>query len=388
MRRSRRLTVRLLATLAVGLFAALAVGSGLDRMSGAAPAVAPLVPAPLRAQAHRVEARLALARGDRPGALGAAAAAVASDPVIPESTALLAAALVLDGRPAAADRAFRVAARFGWREPLVQRYWFAAARGAGDKARAAERLDALLRADPDQAEAAAMLALMESEPRGQAAMVERMAARPPWLDHYLAVGGQLPDRALANRSATLAALAAGGTRLGCESVRRFVATALERGARGPAEQVWTGHCPEARVAHGLADGGLERLAAGREDPFGWTLQRSGDLSIRWPQDSGADGTGHRLRVRSSAPVSRLVLRQAIGVPPGRYRLRGEGTAGRFAASLGCAGEPPLPGAVEGELAGPGQIIRIGACPRPMLGIWLRPGAGAAEIDSLRLERIG
>ncbi len=388
MRRWRAPWARLLLTLAVGLFTALAVGSGLDRLSGSAPAVAPLVPAAVRAQAHRVEARLALARGDGAGALQAAAAAVASDPVVPESTALLAAALVLDGRPAAADRAFRVAARFGWREPLVQRYWFAAARGAGDDARAAERVDALLRTHPDLPEAAAMLALLESEPRGRAAMVERMAARPPWLDHYLAAGGHLPDRALADRSATLAMLAASGTRLGCDTVRGFVATALDRGARGPAQQVWAGHCPQARMAQGLADGGLESLAAGVEDPFGWTLQRSGDLSIRWPQDSGTDGGGHRLRVRSSAPVSRLVLRQAIALPPGRYRLRGEATAGRVAASFGCGGPPPVPGAVEGELAGPGQIIRIDACPRPMLGIWLRPGAGAAEIDLLRLEPIG
>lgn len=379
------LATRLAATAGILLFAALAFASGMDRMSAASPGLARLVPQLLRAQAERTEARLALARMDRDRALSAARAAVLADPVAPDSTALLGTALLVAQRFDAAEQAFRVAARFGWRDPITQRYWFQAALQAGDYARAADRADALLRAHPRLADAEQLLAPLERDPRGRAALHQRMAARPPWLASYVAAAGNLSDETLDRRSETLAALAASGVRLGCEQTRGFVTAALERGAREQAQRVWTGHCPGAQLAQGLADGGFEQLAASSASPFGWTLRRSGDLSIRLPEDADR---GHFLRLRNNASVSRLVLLQALSLAPGRYRLEGTGTAGRFAASLGCEETPPLPRMVSGDLAAGGQELRVQDCSRLTLGIWLRPGSAEAELDDLRLEKIG
>ena len=39
---------------------------------------------------------------------------------------------LLDGKTADAEAAFRVAARFGWRQPTTQAYWYDAALQAGD----------------------------------------------------------------------------------------------------------------------------------------------------------------------------------------------------------------------------------------------------------------
>ena len=385
MRSRRLLAIRLAATVGILSFAALAFASGMDRLSSLSPGLARLVPEPARAQAERTEARLALAMMKPERAVAAAEAAVAADPVVPDSTALLGTALLLARQFDAAEQAFRVAARFGWREPMTQRYWFEAAIQAGDYESAADRADAMLRAQPRMPEAERLLAPLASTSQGRAALLARMARRPQWLSFYAGSVGDLSDEAIDRRSELLIALAERGTQLGCAETRSFVDGALKRGAREQAEGVWTAHCPGAEPISGLADGGFEQLASPSPSPFGWTARRSGDLSIRMPENSEG---GHFLRLRSTASVSRLVLEQALSLSPGRYRLTGMGTAGRFAASLGCDRSPEVPSGVRGDLAAGGQELRVQACERLMLGIWLRPGSSEAELDDLKLERIG
>ena len=87
MPRRRLLAVRLAASAGILGFAALAFASGMDRLSSISPGVARLVPDSVRAQAYRTDARLALAMLEPEKALTAARAAVAADPVIPDSTA-------------------------------------------------------------------------------------------------------------------------------------------------------------------------------------------------------------------------------------------------------------------------------------------------------------
>ena len=126
MNRGRALAGRIGVSLGLLLFGALAAASGVDRMSLLAPALGRLVPGPLQAQA--------------------ASKAVAADPVDPASTALLGTAYLLTEQPAEAEAAFRIAARFGWRQPATQIYWYEAALQSGDWPRAVDRADALLRA--------------------------------------------------------------------------------------------------------------------------------------------------------------------------------------------------------------------------------------------------
>lgn len=382
--RTRQLTRRVLGTIGVLALAVASVGSGLDRASGGSPALSALVPGPLRAQADRTTAQLALAMMEPRTAVAAAQSAVAADPVDPGSTALLGAARLLGNDFAGSEQAFRVAARFGWRELLTQRYWYTAAVQAGDYERAAERLDALLRTRPELPGAEDLLMPLETDPAAQGALVRRLAERPLWLRTYLNPFGARTD-IIARRSTMLELLARQGTQLGCDAVRGFVGKALASGSRATAQRVWLGHCPGATLSGLLIDGGLAQLASGDPSPFGWTVERSGDVTVRTEQ-TGEDK--FRLVLRNRAGVSRLVLRQAIDLPPGRYRLRATGAANTFAASLGCERGPGVPRLVVGDLAAGGQELRVlEPCSRLELGIWLRPTPQDVALAGLALERI-
>jgi hypothetical protein len=370
-------------TFALLLFAALALASGFDRMSAVAPALGRYVPAPLRAQAARANATLALTRQQPRNALVSARKAVAADPVDPASAALLGTVELMNGRPSAAEAAFRVAARFGWREPMTQVYWDQAAFQSGDLPRAVERADALLRAHPGVAVRDLLLEPLVRTAEGPAALVVRMADRPIWLDDYLLLDGA-DDAEAARRSLVLTELSAAGTRLGCGEVTPFVRQMVARGARREAERVWVGHCPGATLSQGLADGGFERFGRESAAPFGWTTVPSGDVGV---EPVAAAGGGRAVRLSNRGTVSRLVLRQAVSLEPGLYRLTGKVAPGRVSASLGCGEAPPRPDLAAEDLAAGGQVLRVESCSRLELGLWLRPGPEDIELDSVMLRRM-
>lgn len=377
------LPVRIGASVALLLYGALVAASGLDRLSRDAPDLARLVPGPFQSEAARSRAVLALAREQAEPAVAAARRAVAADPVEPASTSLLGTAYLGAGRLAEGDAAFRIAARFGWREPPTQVYWYQVALQAGDLPRAVDRADALLRTRPGLPGRDRLLEPLESTAAGRGALIVRLAGRPNWLPGYLQAEG-LSDDTLDRRSRVLTELAAAGTRLGCDAVTPFVTTALTRGARGNAERVWTGHCPGAVVAGGLADIGFERFGRDESSPFGWRSNLSGDVVVRSVHKTGRN---RAVQLLNRSAVSRLVLRQAVALEPGVYRLTAAAPAGRVAASLGCGAPPQVPSLTDGDPAAGGQTLRVQACPRLELGLWIRPGAGEIELDSVTLERV-
>lgn len=381
-RAGRPLRGRLVATVAVLGVAFACMGSGLDRIAVQSLGVAAGVPGALRAQSYRPLAQIAMVAGQPAAAMRLAEAAVAADPVDPASSALLGGARMLANDYPGAEQAFRVAASFGWREPLTQRYWYAAALQSGDYLRAAERLDALLRVNGNLPDAGALLAPLEQEPAGRAALIARLRHRPIWLPTYLQPGTELDAEALSRRSEVLVELAAAGAPLGCPPLADWARGALARGDRGSAERVWQAHCPDAADDGLLADGEFDRLASDAAAPFGWEVERSGDVSVR-PE---AHGDGYRLNLRNRASFSRRVLQQSVALAPGRYRLRGTGPTGTFAASLGCGRTPGMPRLVEGDLAGQGQVLTVfEACDTLKLAIWLRPTDKAVTLDRVTLQ---
>jgi len=384
-RRPAALASRIGASAALLVFAALAAMSGLDRLSIDAPA-GRLVPSVLRAQSARAHAALAIVRREAAPAIASAREAVAADPVDPASPALLGSAYLLGGDNARAEQAFRVAARFGWREPATQLYWYEAALQSGDLPRAVERADALLRTRKGFSAAEQVLTPLESTPEGRAALVRRLADKPGWLADYLRLDPAAAPAVLARRTEVLAQLGRGGTQLGCDTIAPFVQTALDRGARRDAERVWVAHCPGASLDAGVADGGFERLeeAAG-PSPFGWRPQLSGDVSLRVVARNGGN---HAVELSNNAPVSRLVLLQAVSLPPGTYRLTGKAPPGRVSGSIGCESTPGLPSLSNGDLATGGQVLRVPQCSALELGLWIRPGEQAVELDDIALEKIG
>jgi len=375
---------RWLLSLAAIVVAALAAASGLDRMSEDSPMLGRLVPGPLRAQSDRSAAAMALARQDLAGATAAATRALDADPVDPHPAALLGAARLAANDFAGADAAFRVAAQFGWREPLTQLYWFEAALDAGDLPRAAERLDALLRTNPTLPGADQLLKALALKPGGYPVLAGRLAQEPAWRDVYLSPPRDA-DIALLRRRAAIATLAArDGARFGCMAPRPLTWALLSHGDRRTAVQLWNAHCPERPAADDLTDGGFDQLASSDEEsPFGWIRRPTGDLRIELVRRGG----GPALEARNAASVSRLVASQAVGLMPGRYVVRAAiDPGGRVAASFDCGGSAHLPARVSGELAGAGQAIAVGDCPQQTLGLWLRPGAGTVTIDDVRIVR--
>jgi len=382
-RRNRATAVRATLTVALIGYAGLALGNGLDRLTAQAPPLERLVPRPFRAEAERAAARQAAVRDQPQAFLAHARAAVAADPVDPGSASLLGGALLLRGDNRGAEQAFRVSARFGWRDIPTQAYWYEAALEAREMEPAVDRLDALLRAQPQLPSVDLLLGRLEASTAGRAVLERRLAQRPPWLANYLEVGGK--DAPLIERRASvLMDMARQGTRLGCHSVGGFVGAALAAGARRAAEQVWLAHCPGAHAAAGIADPAFEQVGNAQTSPFGWQTLPAGDVAI----EAAGPGQGGRLQVSNGSSVSRLVLMQPVALEPGRYRVSIMTVPGRVGVSLGCNGVPPLPSRDAGDVAASGQVVEVPACARQAFGVWLRPGAEAVELGRLSLQRIG
>jgi hypothetical protein len=225
-------------------YAALAIGNGLDRLAYALPGAARHIPAPFAVNALEVVGEAAL-RNDPDAALVLAQRLVAAAPIEPSSTALLGASRAAVGDDDGAMRAFRVAGQLGWRIPLTQSYWLDQALAAGDLPVAARRLDALLRIQPQRLRIPATLAPFESDPAAQAALVDRLATRPPWLNWYTGEIDPVPADVLARRVPALVMLADRGIVLGCTAIAPAMRQLLGAGQAAPAEALRHRHCPAA-----------------------------------------------------------------------------------------------------------------------------------------------
>lgn len=392
--RAPRAAPRLALTALALAFLFAAWGSGLDRMSQAAPTLDRLVPGPFRANAERSAATMALTRGELDSAKAHATAAVKADPLDPLSTSLLGAARQLAGDEQGAAAAFRISAQRGWRDRLAQLYWYDIALRMGDVDHAAMRADALMRSDPEFLPAASLLEPLEATEAGRTALARRLAENPVWVSAYANTEQETDAAVVARRAQVLTSAAREGQPLGCDIPRWLAKALLDRGMRREAEDLWAAHCTDGRSVAGLSDGSFEMLAVDeRPTPFGWVAHRDGDVEIEAVEASGGGSdAGKALRLRNGASVTRLVLTQAIAATPGTYRVRAairaeEGApVAPIAFSLDCDGAPRRPASIQGEAGAAGQILAVGQCPRPVLGLWLRPQSGPVVIDDVRLER--
>jgi tetratricopeptide (TPR) repeat protein len=379
---------RFVITAALGVFAFAAAANGLDRMSRGSPALERLVPAPFRAASDRAAAVVALSRNRGQDAEKLARAAVARDPVDPDSAALLGSAYALRGNDSGAEPAYRVAARLGWRNVAVQLYWFEAALQRQDYRLAADRADAVLRVYPAFPQAISLLAPLEQDPRGKNVLIQHLARQPPWLSMFVNVPKGMPSEALTRRADLLTALGSSGHPVGCRPIYNFVTMVLRAGDRTRAVAAWNANCPEAQVHGPIADAGFGGVGQPEGSPLGWQVFRSGDISV----DTVNDAVGGRQVVLGSrVSDTRLALRQTIDLAPGTYRVqatvldRASRPSDRVMASVGC-NYPPFPVATEGRLSGAGQVLLVPACKRVVLGLWLRPGTGEVKMDSLRVNK--
>jgi hypothetical protein len=390
----RRLAGAMAGLVGIG-YAVLAVGSGLDRLSQTRPELASKVPAPFRSQALRQQARALLTAGKAPAALPLSAAAVANAPLEPESTALLGMARYLQGERNAAESAFRIAGQLGWREPLTQAYWLERAIAAGDDRVAALRIDALLRQHPQLLSDRRLLDPIETRPSGRAALAERLLARPRWLASYVTGLGKVPRQVLVLRAGVLGELAARKAILGCAAVGPMVERLVAESAEAEATRLWHQHCPEAARAL-INDGDLAAASLDQQrSSFAWTFLGQGDTNVLLEPDDA--GRSNWLAIETTAPRPRMIARQMVLAPPGRYRLSwsardADGASGDLIQTmLSCA---PRPSRWQSGQLDPAsqrwssQFTLDGACSAHWLAFAAGGREGSVKLGAIRLELQG
>lgn len=267
-----------LVVLAAG-YAFVAFANGRDRDSVRQEVSGRLVPDMLRAQLHRQDVRHALQEGRIKDAAVSAARAVRREPVEPGSTSALAAALFAKKDYAGADRAFRVAGKFGWRDTPTQAYLLLAALAFDERAAAAQRLDAIMRVDPDSPAGLSAVTAIEGDARGRTALLGRLAERPGWIASYAASAAKLPGPAFANRLALLEQSAASGNRAACGRIADAVNDlAYQQGRYDEARRLWAVACADPGDRGALANGSFDRALAEPVTPFDWNLPGAGGVS--------------------------------------------------------------------------------------------------------------
>lgn len=389
--------LRIAGTVVLGAWFALALASGLDRASADHPRLARLVPARFAATSLGVRAEAAHAAADLPTLSMLSRQLVDKEPLEPASTALLGAARVASGDAEGGDRAFRVAGQLGWRIPLTQIYWMARAIEVGDMRVAAQRLDAVLRAQPEFLANQQFVDLLETSAAGREALRDRLALQPDWLDSYIGQQGNLslvPRRALLQRAEVVTGLPVHGLTLGCTRLAPFAQVLLGAGAVGEASAVWRAHC-RADAGGLVADGDFARADLTQTNvPFGWQFPGDSDIDLSW---QAPVGSARQLVVTTTATVAKPVARQLLVAPPGRYRLRwhAQSDAARPAQALVAISCQPAPdkwlsaGAASGQAEA--DVTIDSACPVP----WLILGAralhagtgGEVRLASVRLEQV-
>lgn len=375
-----------LTALALGL-ATLAWGSGIDRMARTSPALARIVPEPLRAHAWRAEATWALEQNPK-RAEALAARAVVADPVDPASASLLGTARFARSDGAGAAAAFRVAGTLGWRDRRTQLYWLLAALQAADYPVATERLDALLRQAPNYPQGGVLLGQLGATPAGRSALAKRLAARSSWFHVYLSTFDGVSPAQLADRAAVLDEPAMAPAKVTCTEIGPLAGALYGQDRAVEARRLWRSHCG-AREAL-LADGGFDAARLNETSPFAWQFMGEGGLDLRL--DPAAQGAGQTLVAASTLPQRRVIAIQSVQLGAGRYRLAwrasdaGGAPTSRIAARLTCKrGEGAWPGSLVGadDLRTVLVVVPPG-CPVQWLELALDPGSRAVSLDEVSL----
>lgn len=376
-------------------YSALALGSGLDRLSEKSPDLASKVPAFFASESLRVRGAQALAAGQAQSALALGQAAITDAPTDPQSSALLGAGRLASGDRGGAEVAFRVAGKLGWRVPITQSYWMDRALGAGDYRIAAMRLDALLRQQPLLHRQRQLLDPLERNPAGRSAIVERMAAGPVWLTSYAGDVHDLPADVMLQRVSVLSEAASKGLILGCPVISASVNRLAVLGLFREGSDLWREHCPAA--GSGLVGDGQFAMATQSEKPsaFGWELLGSDGLTLGL--ELSPTGPGQRVTIQGTAPSIRPVLSQLLALRPGRYAVTWRSGDGQDRPSkalqpaLVCQDSQPqwlVPEPDQAKGRWRASVTVDGTCAAQVLLFGVGPDGGDLWLEDVRIETAG
>lgn len=190
---------RIIWVAALLVIAAITAALQIDKQSEVAPALAPLVPPPLRNFAQTQIAAAAADGGDPALALAEARTLVRRRPVPAEYLTLLAVAQTKAGQGEAAGLTIQIAGQRGWREPLAQEAVLRLALAAGDKPEAARRYAALFLRDTTPnglLEELGPAVLDETDGPGQQTMAGIVSGTERWQSGFLRRGATvMPPKA-------------------------------------------------------------------------------------------------------------------------------------------------------------------------------------------------
>lgn len=228
---------------AVGLVTA---GLQLDKQAEVAPALAPMVPGPLRNFAQTRIAAVAADGADPLLAVAEAERLVRRRPVPAEYLSTLAVARAKAGQAEAAGITIQIAGQRGWRAPVAQEAVLRLALSAGDQAEAARRYAALFlrNTTPDAL-------LQELGPEvfgtpdgpGQRTMADIVAGGERWHAHFLQRGPQVIPPAAFVAIATRAMDK--GAAFDCDGLAQSISAVEQRqaGAAAPLSAAARKQCP-------------------------------------------------------------------------------------------------------------------------------------------------
>jgi len=213
----------------------------LDRQSRSNPALAALVPQPMRGFAAERLAEQAIAAKDVAGAAQAARTLILARPLPAEHLSLLSLSAALAKDEPRALAALEQATMRGWRDPMAQVVAGQAALMQGNHQAAAQRITALLSTGNQPDQAFAMLARLLADPAGRTAFAKQIAARGRWQGDMLAPASAVvaPD----DLARTIAEAHAEGGRLPCDRLASLAQKYVSEGQAASAQRFWPGDCP-------------------------------------------------------------------------------------------------------------------------------------------------
>lgn len=239
---------RILWLAALAAIAVLTTGLQLDRSARSDPAIAPLIPGPLRNYAQVAIAQFAVNAGDAETALAETQTLVRRRPVPAEYLTLLAAGQAKAGQEEAALRTIQIAGQRGWRDPAAQEVVLRLALAAGDTAEAARRYSALFLREgtPDRLlQELGPPVLDEPDGPGQRTLVAIVVGGERWQTQFLRRGVRvMPPAAFA---AITAQSMKKGAAFDCGRLAQTIRTLARRDAAAGealAAAAGEGRCPQ------------------------------------------------------------------------------------------------------------------------------------------------
>ena len=375
-------------------YVALALGSGADRLSAGQPDLASKIPILFADEAIRTSGAQALSAGQAGVVAEIGARALDSAPTNPQSAAMFGAGKLASGDRVTANRAFRIAGQLGWRVPITQSYWMGQALAAGNYDIAALRLDALLRQQPDLLSQRQLLDPMERNPAGQAALVRRMALKPPWLGDYARAVASTPRDVMMQRVEVLTEARKAGVVMGCDTIAPTVYRLYEQHLLSSAVDLWRAHCPAAGPGP-VSDPDFTLLDLSRPlTMLSW--QAVGNDALTVTLNPALADSGKHLTVEGNPPRSAQFLRQAIVLARGRYALTWQARNLDGSASDHVLGKLSCGDETQGWLspkfdASTGvwraELIWDGRCEMPELGFYAVTGPDNLWVAQIKMDRL-